>query len=75
MTAREFRLLEYLALRRGHIVTRGEIETHLYNESVDLMSNVVDSAICTLRKKLEAPGSPQLIHTKRGLGYTLKEPS
>ena len=75
LTAREFRLLEYLAVRRGQIVTRSEIETHIYNESVDLMSNVVDSAICTLRKKLESPGSPQLIHTKRGLGYTLKEPS
>lgn len=73
LTAREFRLLEYLALRRGHIVTRSEIETHIYDEAVDLASNVVDSAICTLRKKLEPPGSSQLIHTKRGLGYTLKE--
>jgi len=73
LTARELRLLEYLARRRGQIVTRGEIETHIYNDAVDLMSNVVDSAVCTLRKKLEAPGSPPLIHTKRGLGYTLKE--
>jgi DNA-binding response OmpR family regulator len=73
LTAREYRLLEYLALRRGHIVTRGEIESHLYNESADLMSNAVDSAICTLRKKLEAAGGPPFIHTKRGLGYTLKE--
>ena len=73
LTARELRLLEYLARRRGQIVTRGEIETHIYHDAVDLMSNVVDSAICSLRKKLEAPGSPPLIHTKRGLGYTLKE--
>jgi len=75
LTARELRLLEYLARRRGQIVTRGEIETHIYNDAVDLMSNVVDSAICSLRKKLEGPGSPPLIHTKRGLGYTLKEPA
>jgi DNA-binding response OmpR family regulator len=75
LTAREYMLLEYLALRRGQIVTRSEIETHIYSESVDLMSNVVDSAICALRKKLEPSGSPQLIHTKRGLGYMLKEPS
>ena len=74
LTAREFRLLEYLALRRGQIVTRSEIETHIYNESADLMSNAVNSAVCSLRKKLEATGSPQLIHTKRGLGYMLKEP-
>ncbi len=75
LTAREYLLLEYLALRRGHIVTRTEIETHIYNDSVDLMSNAVDSAICSLRKKLEPPGSPQLIQTRRGLGYTLKEPA
>ena len=75
LTAREFRLLEYLALRHGQIVTRTEIETHIYNESADLMSNAVDSAICTLRKKLDPPGSPPLIHTKRGLGYMLREAS
>lgn len=72
LTAREFKLLEYLALRRGHVVSRSDIETHLYDESADLMSNVVDSAICTLRKKLEASGGSPLIHTKRGQGYTLK---
>jgi DNA-binding response OmpR family regulator len=74
LTAREYRLLEYLALRRGHIVTRSDIESHVYDESTDLMSNAVDSAVCTLRKKLEAAGGPHLIHTKRGLGYVLKEP-
>jgi DNA-binding response OmpR family regulator len=74
LTAREFRLLEYLGLRHGHIVTRSEIENHLYDGSADLMSNAVDSAICTLRKKLETAGPP-LIHTRRGLGYMLKEPS
>jgi DNA-binding response OmpR family regulator len=74
LTSREYMLLEYLALRRGQIVTRSEIETHIYNESVDLMSNAVDSAICALRKKLEPPGSTQLIHTKRGQGYMLQEP-
>ena len=75
LTSREYMLLEYLALRHGQIVTRDEIETHIYSESADVMSNAVDSAICSLRKKLEPAGSPPLIHTKRGLGYTLKEPS
>ena len=73
LTAREYLLLEYLALRRGHVVTRSEIETHLYNESADLMSNVVDSAICSLRKKLAEYGETPLIHTRRGLGYALDE--
>lgn len=75
LTARESRLLEYLALRRGQTVSRTEIESHIYDESADLMSNAVDSAVCTLRKKLEPPGSPPLIHTRRGLGYVLKEPA
>jgi DNA-binding response OmpR family regulator len=74
LTAREFKLLEYLALRHGQIVTRSEIETHIYNDSADPMSNVVDSAICTLRKKLSLPGTSPLIQTRRGLGYVLQEP-
>ena len=73
LTAREYMLLKYLALRRGHIVSRTEIETHIYGEASDLMSNAVDSAICALRKKLEAAGKTPLIHTKRGLGYMLAE--
>lgn len=73
LTAREYMLLKYLALRRGHIVSRTEIETHIYGEATDLMSNAVDSAVCALRKKLEAAGGPPMIHTKRGLGYVLAE--
>jgi len=73
LSAREYSLLEYLAKRRGHIVTRAEIEAHIYDEAVDPMSNVVDSAICILRKKLEAgaAAAAPLIHTRRGQGYIL----
>ena len=74
LTAREYLLLEYLARRRGQVVTRSEIEAHIYDEQVDPMSNVVDSAICSLRKKLSAAGEAALIHTRRGLGYVLGEP-
>jgi DNA-binding response OmpR family regulator len=73
LTAREYLLLEYLARRRGTVVSRAEIEEHIYDGSGDWMSNVVDSAICALRKKLltEAP----LIHTRRGMGYVLEAQS
>jgi len=72
LTAREFQLLEYLARRRGEVVSRTEIETHIYDSQVDPTSNVVDSAICLLRKKLaRSPDSAALIHTRRGLGYVL----
>lgn len=73
LTAREYLLLEYLARRRGHVVSRSEIEEHIYDGDVDPMSNVVDSAVCSLRKKLGLPGSAPLIHTRRGLGYVLSD--
>jgi len=68
LTAREWRLLEYLALRRGQVVPRAEIEAHIYDELVEPMSNVVDAAVYGLRRKIGA----SLIHTRRGLGYVLE---
>jgi len=73
LTAREYLLLEYLARRRGQVVARAEIEEHIYDGQVDPMSNVVDSAICNLRKKLAVGGEAPLIHTRRGLGYVLDD--
>lgn len=72
LTAREYLLLEYLMLRRGHVVSRTEIEAHIYDELVDPMSNVVDSTICALRKKLGSAGQRPIIHTRRGHGYVLE---
>jgi DNA-binding response OmpR family regulator len=69
---REYLLLEYLARRSGQVVTRGEIEAHIYDDSVDPMSNVVESAVCSLRKKISASNPAPLIHTRHGLGYVLK---
>ena len=73
LTAREYQLLEYLARRRGEVVSRADIEEHIYDGQVDPMSNVVDSAVCTLRKKLaNSAAAAPLIHTRRGLGYVLE---
>ena len=69
---REYLLLEYLARRVGQVVARSEIEAHIYDNEVDPMSNVVDSAICSLRKKLSVANSAPLILTRHGLGYALK---
>ena len=68
---REYALLEYLARRQGHIVTRTEIEEHIYGGAVETASNAVDSAICSLRQKLGEANPALLIHTRRGLGYEL----
>lgn len=73
LTAREYQLLEYLARRRDHIVSRTEIEDHIYDGNVDRMSNVVDSAVCNLRKKLSVANASPLIHTRRGQGYVLAD--
>lgn len=73
LTAREFALLECLARRPGQILSREQIETHLYAENVAPLSNAVDAAIYSLRRKLSPGNSPPLIHTRRGLGYVMQE--
>jgi DNA-binding response OmpR family regulator len=70
---REFALLELLALRRGALVSRTEIEAHIYDEQADPLSNVVDAAICILRRAIDAPGEVSRIETRRGAGYLLRE--
>jgi len=72
LTRREFMLLEYLVMRRGELVSRAEIESHLYDDTIEPMSNVVDSTVHRLRKKIEADGEPPIIRTQRGLGYRLE---
>ena len=72
LTTREYALLEYLALRRGQIVSREEIEDHIYGVHKLPASNAVDSAVCLLRGKLGE--SKALLRTLRGRGYVLDEP-
>lgn len=73
LTAREYAILEHLVLRRGHVVSRTQIEEHIYDDLVSPMSNVVDSAVCALRKKIAVSADARpLIHTRRGLGYILE---
>ncbi len=71
LTRREYALLEYLAQQLGTVVSRQQIEDHLYGERDFPMSNAVDRIVCTLRKKLDATGNVKLLHTRRGIGYVL----
>lgn len=73
LTAREFALVEYLACHRGKLVTRAELEEHLYDDRKQVMSNAIDSAICTVRSKLQAAGCASIIHTRRGMGYVMDQ--
>ena len=72
-TAKEYALLEYLALRKGEVVTRTEIWQHIYDEHSEATSNVVDVYVGYLRRKIERTGRPRLLRTKRGEGYILDE--
>ncbi|RJP20762.1 MAG: DNA-binding response regulator [Candidatus Abyssobacteria bacterium SURF_5] len=69
---REYNLLELLALRRGAVVSRAEIEQHIYDERKEPMSNVVDAAVSSLRKKLGEAGEPSLIKTRSKAGYLIE---
>jgi DNA-binding response OmpR family regulator len=73
LSAREYALLEFLAIRKGAVVSRSQIEDHLYAEVQEVMSNVVDSAVCALRRKIDPPDGPSFIRTRRGMGYVLGE--
>lgn len=68
LTAREFAILEYLALHRGEIVTRTTLYEHLFDETDDTFSNVVDVHVSSIRRKL----GHELIVTRRGLGYCIE---
>lgn len=74
LTAREYALLEYLALHRDRVVSRLQIEEALYEDRTALASNSIESAICLLRRKIDRPGRRSLIQTRRGLGYILTAP-
>lgn len=73
LTRREYHLLEYLAHRVGQPVSRTDIWDHVYEDQTGGSSNTVDVYIGYLRKKLNAGGKPELIHTRRGHGYLLAE--
>lgn len=73
LSPREYVFLEFLAARAGTVVTRSDIWDHLYDFNSESDSNVVEVFIAHLRKKIEEPGRPRLIHTRRGHGYLLGE--
>ena len=75
LTPQLFALLEYLLLRKTQVVSRTEIEEHIYDEMVSPMSNVVDTAVCALRRSIAITDqSAPIIHTRRGMGYVILEP-
>lgn len=75
LSAREYALLEYLMLNKNIVLSREKIEEHIWDYDYEGGTNLVDVYISYLRKKIEGADSCKLIHTVRGSGYVLKEPS
>ena len=69
----EFRLLRYLMLNPGHILTRAQLLDHVWDYSFEGSSTVVATYIAYLRRKLSQYG-PDVIHTQRAIGYGLRLP-
>ena len=71
LTTKEYALLEYLVRRRGEVVGRADIAEHVWDDSFDPMSNLIEVYIQRLRRKLDDGHAVKLIHTRRGAGYAL----
>jgi two-component system OmpR family response regulator len=68
LTAREYVIFEYLAMHRGRLVSRSDLYEHVFDETDDSLSNLIDVHVSNLRKKL----GHDLITTRRGLGYCVE---
>ena len=73
LSNREFELLEYLLRHKNATVTRDMLARDVWKEPDGLMTNVIDVCVNALRKKVERPGSRQLILTVRGVGYAARD--
>jgi two-component system, OmpR family, response regulator len=73
LTATEYKLLRYLLMNAGRVVSKAQILDHVWNYDFGGDGNVVETYISYLRRKLDGLGSP-LIHTVRGVGYSLRAP-
>ena len=74
LTPREFQLLELLMRRAGRVVARDALIDIGWGGESDIEFNTVDAFISGLRRKLESNGQPRLIHTARGIGFSIREP-
>lgn len=74
LTRTEFSLLELLMRHPRQVLTRAQLYEGVWGANLDGSTNSLDVYIGYLRKKLEAGGEPRMLHTVRGVGYTLRPP-
>ena len=71
LTGHEYRILEYLMMHAGEVVSKTELTEHIYDQDYDRDSNVVEVLIGRIRRKIDPEGGRQPIETLRGRGYRL----
>ncbi|ERK53253.1 response regulator transcription factor [Leptotrichia sp. oral taxon 879] len=72
LSTREFTILEYMIRNKERVLSREQIEQHIWNYDYEGGTNVIDVYIRYLRRKIDKDFEPKLIHTIRGVGYVLK---
>jgi two-component system response regulator PhoP len=75
LTGHEYRILEYLMLHAGKVVSKTELTEHIYDQDFDRDSNVVEVLVGRIRRKIDPDGSRKPIETLRGRGYRLARDS
>jgi two-component system copper resistance phosphate regulon response regulator CusR len=73
LTAKEYALLEYLLCSPGRVFSRTMILNHIWDQSFEGVTNIVDVYVRYLRKKVDEPFPVKIIHTIRGVGYCVRE--
>ena len=70
LTAKEFQLLEYLAARKGEVLSKDQLLDHVWADDARVQHNTVETFVANLRKKVDKPGGENIVKTVRGFGYT-----
>ena len=73
LTGKEYEVLEYLFKNKTGIISREQILNHVWDYDYEGASNIIDVIVKNIRKKLDVGSKKPIIHTKRGLGYFVKE--
>ena len=73
LTGKEYEVLEYLMQSKNRILSREQIKEHVWDFDYEGDSNIIDVLIKNIRKKIDVEAGKQIIYTKRGLGYVIKE--